>query len=94
METGFIGIDTVALRFPLADVELDDPRWVRQEAYRTARGTTAPARARLTLPLPGGAARLAVTELPGEWLGTVELEVPGSTTAREGCAQPLRHVLP
>ncbi len=76
METGFIGIDTVALRFPLANLNYDDPHWVRQEAYRTARGTTAPARARLMVPLQGGAARLAVTELVPEWLATVELEVP------------------
>ncbi len=75
METGFIGIDTVALRFPLADANLADPGWARRESHRTDKGT-APARATLAVPLTGGTARLAVTELPGEWLGTVELEVP------------------
>ncbi len=76
METGFIGIDTVALRFPLSDANLEDPGWARRESHRTDKGTWAPARSNRSVSLDNGTARLGVTEVPGEWLGTVEMEVP------------------
>ncbi len=76
MDTGFIGIDTVALRFPLADANIADPDWARRESYRTGKGTWAPARSNRSVSLDNGTARLFVLEVPGEWLGTVELEVP------------------
>ncbi len=76
MQTGFIGIDTVVLRFPLADANIADPRWARHESYTNDKGTWVPAHSNRSVPLDNGTARLFVLEVPGDWLGTVELEVP------------------
>lgn len=66
----------MALRFPLADANIANSSWARRESYTTDKGTWVPARSERSVSLDNGTARLFVLEVPGEWLGTVELEVP------------------